>query len=154
MKRPLTDEEKLRKEILGWMNYGIPRGKTIPIFEDLLDRYVSQSHSPVGDVEINDAYKAGQSDLIYKLGEAFPEEALEFMDEVIMEAHAIAEKLQALSINKVTTPTPKEIEDTVRAEVTRIAYNLLTKCECKSAECKHCKRIYAELDQLQDTTNN
>ena len=33
--------DKLKKEIIGWMNYGIPRGKTIPIFEDLLDSLIS-----------------------------------------------------------------------------------------------------------------
>lgn len=34
-----ADLEK-RKEIIGWMNYGIPRGKTIPNFEDLLDSFI------------------------------------------------------------------------------------------------------------------
>ncbi len=32
-----TSWEEKKKEIIGWMNYGIPRGKTIPNFEDLLD---------------------------------------------------------------------------------------------------------------------
>ena len=29
----------IKKEILGWMNKGIPNGKTIPRFEDILDKF-------------------------------------------------------------------------------------------------------------------
>jgi len=35
---PNTIEEQERR-IIGWMNHSIPRGKTIPIFEDLLETY-------------------------------------------------------------------------------------------------------------------
>lgn len=38
---PDTEMEKLKKEIIGWMNYGIPRGKTIPIFEDLVENLLT-----------------------------------------------------------------------------------------------------------------
>jgi hypothetical protein len=38
MSQPLNN---LREEILYWMNYGIPFGKTIPIFEDLVDKLIS-----------------------------------------------------------------------------------------------------------------
>jgi len=29
----------IKKEILSWMNEGLPSGKTIPIFEDILDKF-------------------------------------------------------------------------------------------------------------------
>ena len=32
-------KSEMRNEILKWMNYGIPRGKTIPVFEEMLDKY-------------------------------------------------------------------------------------------------------------------
>jgi len=36
-----NDIEAKKQEIIGWMNYGIPRGKTIPVFEYLLDELLT-----------------------------------------------------------------------------------------------------------------
>ena len=32
-------KDLIKKEILSWMNEGLPSGKTIPIFEDILDKF-------------------------------------------------------------------------------------------------------------------
>lgn len=34
--------DKLKKEIIEWMNYGIPRGKTVPNFEGMVDEFARQ----------------------------------------------------------------------------------------------------------------
>lgn len=36
-----TNIEETKKELIDWMNYGIPKGKTIPVFEDLLQAYAT-----------------------------------------------------------------------------------------------------------------
>jgi len=46
---------------------------------------------------VEQAYKAGQSDLIYELDKVWDSETLQHMDTVILEAQAISDRLQALT---------------------------------------------------------
>ena len=80
----------------------IPNDGNIPTYiengNDLKDfiRQTISSRDTYWKERANEAYKAGQSDLIYELEKAFPEGVLEHMDDVINEAHEIAKRLQAL----------------------------------------------------------
>ena len=38
---PMTKIPSVEKEILKWMNAYIPEGKTVPVFEDMLEQYAT-----------------------------------------------------------------------------------------------------------------
>ena len=46
-----------KQEILKWMNYGIPRGKTVPIFEDMIDDLVAEAKREEGERILEDILK-------------------------------------------------------------------------------------------------
>ena len=49
----MTRENKnMEKEIIGWMNYAIPRGKTVPNFEDLVSEFRQEILTKFIDSEI------------------------------------------------------------------------------------------------------
>lgn len=47
----LTQRDALKAEIIGWMNKGIPRGKTIPDFENLVDTLIQHAVEAAREAE-------------------------------------------------------------------------------------------------------
>jgi len=60
-KKQNNDIEAKKQEIIGWMNYGIPRGKTIPVFEYLLDELLTAHGQKM--------YKKGRKDMLREINE-------------------------------------------------------------------------------------